>query len=362
MKVVYAIIGTRPQLIKHAALVSEHANQFKLITIHTGQHYDWNMDQLFFGEFSLREPDYHLQVGSASPVSQIAKMVLGIEKICLENPPNLILVYGDTNSALEGALVAKKVDIPLAHIEAGMRSGNPEMPEEINRLLTDQMANILFTSCTSATDNLIRENIVGVVFETGDLMKDLTLKYLNQKKLQKIIIDEPFYYATIHRPYNTDDKYRLIQIFAAMQNLDAMVIFSCHPRTLNRIKQFNIDHTSFSNIQFIEPQDYHMNLSYMHAAKAVITDSGGMQKEAYWLKKKCITLRKETEWTETLRDGANTIIFDELYRLTSFARKPAAWNSDLYGDGKAAKNIIEYITHYLQEYSQIFPSKSKINS
>lgn len=341
MKKIIAIIGARPQFIKHYPFEKEAVKYFQLKTIHTGQHYDENMSQIFFDELGMRKPDFLLSLGGGSHGVQTGRMMIEIERIVLEEKPDGIVVYGDTNSTLAGALVASKLHIKLIHIEAGLRSYNKKMPEEINRVLTDYMSDLLFVPSEMAVSNLEKENLKNNIVVVGDIMKDLVLLAIMEQLLNEEIDISSYYYATIHRPYNTDKEERLINILEALNNLDKKTVFAIHPRTRNAMKCFGLKEDSYSNIIFIDPQSYFSNLSYLKKSSALITDSGGMQKEAYWLKKKCITVRSETEWMETLENGWNHLIFDNLDELANTIKiKPKVHLENLYGEGKTSQLMV----------------------
>jgi len=336
------IIGARPQIIKHTALeiALQAYDNIDHIVIHTGQHYDDNMNQIFFDDFRLTKPDYQLRIGSHSHAVQTAMMMKEIEIILQDTLPDYLILYGDTNSTLAGALVASKLHIKIAHIEAGLRSFNMQMPEEINRVITDRISNILFAPSSIAMEHLLDEGLSDKAYLSGDIMKDLISHYLiYAKETQRA--SYPYYYATIHRPYNTDIPARLIDIFISLNSLSHKVIFSLHPRTKALTQSQNIDLSQYQNITFIPPVGYFDNLNYVSEAHALITDSGGMQKEAYWLKTKCITIRSETEWTETLQNGCNHLVFDKLNELKSYTELDCGlFDESLYGDGKSAHYII----------------------
>jgi len=348
VKKIIAVIGARPQFIKHFPIEQASKDKLELITIHTGQHYDKNMSQVFFDQLRMKKPDYMLSLGGGSHGEQTGKMLIEIEKILLEEKPEAVLVYGDTNSTLAGSLAASKLNLKVIHIEAGLRSYNRLMPEEINRILTDQISSLLLVPNDHALQNLEKENVNNNVFIVGDVMKDMVriaktrIGEGRNKNLQ-----EPYYYATLHRPYNVDKKERLQYILDSISELANKVIFAAHPRTLKMIEAFELN-LNKSKIEIISPQGYFENLIYLSNAKALITDSGGMQKEAYWLQKKCITIRSETEWTETTHDGANILLFNDLTDIKNHIDSPIMnWNEDLYGDGRSAEKIVELIKAHL---------------
>ncbi|MCO4815183.1 MAG: UDP-N-acetylglucosamine 2-epimerase (non-hydrolyzing) [Flavobacteriales bacterium] len=346
MKII-AIIGARPQFIKHAPIEMYFKDKCDLITIHTGQHYDENMSQIFFSELKMSQPKYLLKSGGLSHGKQTAQMLVEIEEILIAEKPDAVLVYGDTNSTLSGALAASKIHIPIIHVEAGLRSFNKKMPEEINRVLTDYMSTVLLCPSDAAIENLSNENITNNVFKTGDVMCDMI--HLAKTKGLLIENDDNYIYTTIHRPYNTDDHERLTSILTTLNNLNSKVIFSRHPRTKSYMLKYNLKDEAYKNIEFIEPASYFDNLNFLHNSTAMITDSGGMQKEAYILKKKCITIRSETEWMGTLKNGWNTLVFENLSEMESILNKPTGEHiSNLYGNGKASQEIFEIIQKTLK--------------
>ena len=343
LKKIISIIGARPQFIKHAPMQLELQKYFNALTIHTGQHYDKNMSDVFFNELNIPQPDFLFDIGGSKPQGeQTGIMMAEIEQVCMTEKPDAILIYGDTNSTLAGALVAAKMGIPQIHIEAGLRSFNRSMPEEVNRIVADEFAALLFCPTPQAIDNLAKEGIIhDGIFLSGDVMCD-TL-YLVKDKIQRLF-EEPYYFVTLHRPYNTDDGVRLPSILNVLNHLDKKVIFPVHPRAVARMKTFGIETSKFPNIHFIEPIGYVESLSYQAYSEAIITDSGGMQKEAYMLQKKCITVRSETEWTETLRNGWNTLVFNDVNEIPQALKSACgAHFPDTYGKGNAAKEIVEKI-------------------
>lgn len=342
---VCAIIGARPQFIKHAPIEIASQGKLDLLTIHTGQHYDYRMSQVFFDELGIKKPDYMLAAGGGTHGEMTGKMLIEIEKILMDQNPDMVLVYGDTNSTLAGALAAAKLNIQIAHIEAGLRSYNREMPEEINRVLTDHISTLLFTPTNAAVENLRKEGITSGVFLTGDVMCDM-IRIAKEKKILKENKD-PYIYMTLHRPYNTDNLERLHLILNHVNGLPHPVNFYIHPRTKTRLETESTN-KNYSNITYHDPLSYFDNLNAMNNSQCIITDSGGIQKEAYILKKKCITLRSETEWIETLQDGWNTLVWENLEDLpTLLIQVPKRYEEHLYGNGSGAQTIISKLLNSL---------------
>ncbi len=358
MKKILAIIGARPQFIKHAPVEIAAQGKMDIVSIHTGQHYDDNMSQVFFDQLKMTTPKYQLNIGSHSHGIQTGRMMASMEPIVIEEKPDAILVYGDTNSTLAGALVGAKLHIPIIHVEAGLRSFNRQMPEEINRVLTDHTASLLFVPTDQGIKNLEKEGIKENVYRVGDVMCDMVLLALKRQLIRQTENGSPYLYATIHRPYNTDDPNRLRYVLNALNNLHYPVKLALHPRTKNRMKTLGIPETLFKDIQFLPPVSYFENVAYQANAQAVLTDSGGMQKEAYILKKKCITIRKETEWLETLQHGWNALAFEDLSILSGLIeRQPGDHYAETYGNGKASEEIVEIM---LKQLEQNFYRKEKI--
>lgn len=341
------IIGARPQFIKHFPFENAAKDVLDLVTIHTGQHYDANMSAVFFEQLKMQKPHYMLSIGGGNHGNQTGRMMVEIEQIVEKEQPSGMVVYGDTNSTLAGALVAAKLHIPLFHIEAGLRSYNKEMPEEVNRVLTDHISSLLFVPSKLAVNSLKKEGITKGVQLVGDIMKDLVTYVKDQNLIGARKSSKPYYYVTIHRPYNTDAEDRLKYILNQLNTLDKNVIMSLHPRTKNLIQRYAIDLSQFPNIQMIDPQSYFDNLNYLFFSDGLITDSGGMQKEAYWLEKKCVTIRKETEWVETIKLKGNTLLFDDISEMAKDIKKqPTSWHKNLYGEGNCAQQIVNSILKY----------------
>ncbi|NIA30813.1 MAG: UDP-N-acetylglucosamine 2-epimerase (non-hydrolyzing) [Actinobacteria bacterium] len=350
---IVTIVGARPQFIKAAPVSNALRKNHSEFLIHTGQHYDENMSRLFFDELGIPAPDVNLEIGSGPHGEQTGRMLVGIEKILLEKKPDLVLVYGDTNSTLAGAIAAAKLQIPVAHVEAGLRSFNRDMPEEINRILTDKISNLLFCPTKTAVDHLHKEGITTGVHQTGDVMYDAALHFagLADKKesiLAKLGLERKHYLlATCHRPQNTDDEQALTGIVEAFIESGETVVFPVHPRTRVFLKKFGLleKMKQAENIMPIEPVGYLQMLQLEKFAKKILTDSGGVQKEAYFYKVPCITMRPETEWVETVQDGWNILTGSDkqkiLHAITGFS--PTHEQKNHYGNGKASEKIAEIL-------------------
>lgn len=360
MKKIITIIGARPQFIKAAVVSKELSKSFNEIIIHTGQHYDKNMSDIFFEQLNIPKPKYNLGIGGGTHAYQTGNMMIEIEKILVDEKPDYVLVYGDTNSTLAGALAASKLLIPVIHIEAGLRSFNMNMPEEQNRVLTDHISKILFCPTDEAVKNLKNEGINNNVFNVGDVMCDSVLYYsklAEQKFLNEELILTPifekrelnnWYLTTIHRAENTIDNKNLSEILKTLNDLDKTVVFPVHPRIKQNIEELN-NKNNYKNIYFIEPVDYLTMLYLTKNSEKVITDSGGLQKECYILDVPCITVRDQTEWVETLNKGYNCLskpIYDELYNKILKAKINDNNKINYYGDGKASRKIKEILEDF----------------
>lgn len=312
MKKILSIVGARPQFVKLGPLSKEIRLNHKEIIVHTGQHYDYNMSQTFFDELNIPAPDYFLEVGSGTHGSQTAQMLIKIEDVLLLEKPDLVIVFGDTNSTLAGSLSAAKLLIETVHIEAGLRSFNKSMPEEVNRIVADHLSDHLFVPTDSGMRNLSHEGLSNKAILTGDIMVD-SVKFASKIAEQKSVILETlgikpgtFNLLTLHRPYNVDNITSILKIFDNLGRLSEQVVFPIHPRTANIVRENGLKFPT--NFSTIEPLSYFDFLQLQMAAKKIITDSGGIQKEACILRKPCITLRTETEWTETVDVGVNLLI------------------------------------------------------
>ena len=351
---ILTVVGARPQFIK-AAPVSKALRETSHteIIVHTGQHYDYKMSQVFFDELCIAEPHVNLEVGSGSHGWQTGEMLARLERTLIDERPDAVLVYGDTNSTLAGAIAAVKLHIPVMHVEAGLRSYNRTMPEEHNRVLTDHCANTLFCPTQTAVDNLKREGIVDNVHLVGDTMYDATLQFAELAGQRSTILQdlnlEPRSYllATVHRPSNTDDPENLYTILSAFVELNEPIVFPVHPRTREKIsslgKSIDLNTPGKQKLRLIEPVGYLDMLVLEQNARMILSDSGGMQKEAYFFSVPCVTLREETEWVETVDAGWNTLVGADRSKIINAVRAHAWRESSpppLFGDGRAAERIV----------------------
>lgn len=347
---ILTVIGARPQFIKAAAVSKKIRQMHDEVLVHTGQHYDENMSKIFFDELEIPKPDYNLSIGSGNHGSQTGQMLIKLEEIYTEVKPDLVLVYGDTNSTLAGALCASKLLIPVAHIEAGLRSFNMRMPEEQNRILTDHLSKYLFVPTDSAESNLANEGIKRGVYNIGDVMYDGILHFKRIADSKSKIIDElklqpnSYILTTIHRAENTDDINRLKNIIEALNESGVNIVLPLHPRTRKYIESYGL--RIADNIKIIDPVGYLDMIKLEQHAIKIVTDSGGVQKEAFFNKKPCITMRDETEWVETVENGWNVIvgtnknkILDAIMNFT-----PSSEQKYIFGDGNAAEKIVNILS------------------
>lgn len=349
-----SIVGARPQFIKCAPLSRELRKEHEEILIHTGQHYDQGMSDIFFEELNIPKPNYNLGIGSGNHGEQIGKMLIELEKVLLKEKPEMVLVYGDTNSTLAGALASSKLQIKVAHVEAGLRSFDRRMPEEINRVLTDHISNLLFCPTQTAVDNLVREGIREGVHLVGDVMMD-ALEYnkkIAEKKsriIEKLGLKKGKYLvATVHRPSNTDSKENLINIIEALMESGKIVVFPVHPRTEKYLREYGIYDKISENIKLISPIGYLDMLKLMDGAEKILTDSGGIQKEAYMLKVPCITLRENTEWMETLEGGWNVLVGADKIKIVKAIKEfnPEDYERNLFVRTCASRRICDILDNY----------------
>ena len=352
---ILTIVGARPNFIKIAPLFEEF-KKYKLIKpilVHTGQHYDFEMSRIFFQDLKIPKPHYNLGVGSGSHAWQTAKVMEKLEPVFLKEKPDLVVVVGDVNSTLAGALVAAKLNIPVAHIEAGPRTFDKKMPEEINRILTDHISDFLFCPTKTAAENLRKEGIKKGVYNTGDLMYDAFLRGIKiaskkSKILKKLKIKPKTYLLfTLHRPQNVDNLKNLKKILEAIKKSREKTIFPVHPRTKKQLSKFNKLNqlNTLSNFIFTNPVGYLDMIWLEKNAKRIITDSGGVQKEAYWCKVPCITLMKNTGWPETVKDKWNVLVGTDKEKFIKAVKEfnPKQKQHKYFGDGKTAQRIIKIL-------------------
>jgi len=380
---IISIVGARPQFIKLAPFIRtiQNHNEIEHLIVHTGQHYDYEMSQVFFEELGLKSPDYHLGVSSGTHGFQTGEMLKRIEKVLISEKPDVSIVYGDTNSTLAGALAAVKLHIPVVHVEAGLRSFNKKMPEEINRILTDHCSDILFCPTETAVNNLRKEGFVNIinngklinnennlsftisnmplVINVGDIMYDSLSMYIKLAEKRSSILNQlnliinyksqimEYYLVTIHRAENTDNPKRLRNIIEALIEIskEKVIIFPVHPRTRKNIIEFNI----LTPLKFINPVSYLDMLILEKNAKKILTDSGGVQKEAYFFRVPCITLREETEWIETIKSGWNILVGSNKNKIIEAVKSfnPNQNIQNFFGDGKASEKICGIIKKWL---------------
>lgn len=355
MKIV-TIIGARPQFIKAATLSKyfQLKNNINEVIIHTGQHFDKNMSDIFFNEMKIPKPKYFLNINTLTHGAMTGRMIEKIEEILIIEKPDWVLVYGDTNSTLAGALAAKKLNIKIAHVESGLRSYNCKMPEETNRILTDRISNLLFCPTQNAYNNLVNEgfkNIKSKIINCGDIMFEGSLFYSNFEIKPDFIISKDFALVTIHREENTNDRTIISNI---MYNLEILskslqIIFPIHPRTENLLNSLNYD---FANtcINFVKPLSYFELLYILKRSNIVLTDSGGLQKEAFFFRKPCLVLRNETEWVELIDEGCNLLLdnkFSLIPKLTSdLLTRNIDFSKSIFGSGNTSEIIYNEIFNY----------------
>lgn len=351
---ILTVVGARPQFIKAAPVskVLRAAGHHEFL-VHTGQHYDYAMSQVFFDELGIPQPDVNLGIGSGSHGRQTGEMLMRLEAVIQEQQPDWVLVYGDTNSTLAGALAAVKLHVPVAHVEAGLRSFNRAMPEEHNRVLTDHCADLLFCPTQTAVDNLAREGITQGVHLVGDTMYDAVLQFGELARQRSRILEtlgltpKRYLLATVHRPYNTDNPENLRSILSAFIECGETVIFPVHPRTQARLAEAGVLEMlqNAPQVRLIEPVGYLDMLMLEQNARMILTDSGGMQKEAYFFAVPCVTLRPETEWVETVEAGWNVVVGADSRRIV--AAVSGAWSTmrptPIFGLGDASCHIVDIL-------------------
>jgi UDP-GlcNAc3NAcA epimerase len=359
MKLV-TIVGARPQFIKAAALSRAIRNGFSgtidEILVHTGQHYDENMSKVFFDELDIPKPQYNLEISGGPHGAMTGRMLEAIENVLLSEKPDWLVIYGDTNSTLAGALAAAKLHIPIAHIEAGLRSFNMRMPEEINRILADRISSLLLCPTETAVENLRAEGVEKGIHNVGDVMYDIALFYRSRARQESKILrslnlkESEFSLATCHRAENTEDPLRLAEILSGLAEVarQVPVVLPLHPRTRKLIAQYDLSH-HLTSLMVVEPLPFLDMIALEQAARIIMTDSGGVQKEAYFYGVPCLTMRDETEWVETVAANANVLVGANRQVLTTWFDKAQTgeWEPDYaalpYGGGKAAERILQVL-------------------
>jgi UDP-N-acetylglucosamine 2-epimerase len=350
-----SVVGARPNFIKlppiNCALKDAGINH---LIVHTGQHYDYEMSQVFFENLDIPKPDYNLDVGSGNPIYQLVEMMKSLESVLSKEKPSVVITYGDTNSTLAAALTASKAGFPVAHIEAGLRSFDRQMPEEANRVLTDHVSDYLFSPTKTGMQNLKREHVWGKSFLTGDIMVETFQKYMKKSEITSTIMDrlkiEPKGYLllTIHRAENTTSKDRLSQIIRAVTRIKKKIIFPIHPRTLKVLNENKLlkELTDNPNIILTEPLGYLDFIKLEKNAEKILTDSGGIQKEAYLASVPCITLRENTEWVETVTNGWNQLVGFDCEKIVNSANdfNPISARKNLFGPPDASSKIVKILS------------------
>ena len=350
---VLTVVGARPQFVKHGAVANVLRARHEEVLVHTGQHYDHGMSATFFDELAIPEPDHNLGIAGGPHGQMTGRMMEALEEVTVDATPDWMLVYGDTNSTLAAALVAAKLHVPVAHVEAGLRSFNRKMPEEVNRVVTDHVATLLLCPTDNAVRLLANEGVTDGVLNGGDVMYDSVLAHLERSRqrpdagavLDRIGVSGAFALATVHRPENTDHPDRLAGIMRGLGELSVPVVLPLHPRTKKRLAEHAV--TVPESVRLVEPLGY-LDLLFVAASSAlVLTDSGGLQKEAFFLGRRCVTLRDETEWVETVDAGANEIVGADADRLKDAAERSlklgplqVTEGAGPFGDGHAAEAIV----------------------
>jgi UDP-GlcNAc3NAcA epimerase len=351
---ILTVLGARPQFVKAATIsrVVATTDAVEEVIVHTGQHFDANMSDVFFREMDIPEPRYNLDIHSVGHGAMTGRMIEAIEKILLVEKPDVLLVYGDTNSTLAGALAAKKIHIKVGHVEAGLRSFNMDMPEEINRILTDRISDFLYCPTQNAVDNLATEgfeNFAASVVRTGDVMLDASLYYAQfsaeRASLAPGFLKDDYVLCTLHRAENTDDPARLAELVNALNTIhkEQRVILPLHPRTRQKLHSFSIE----LKVDIIDPVGYFDMIELLKRAILVMTDSGGLQKEAFFFGKNCVTLRDQTEWVELVENGYNILANadrnDIISKYRQMSTRKNNFETNLYGDGKSAEAIVRHL-------------------
>ena len=351
---ILTIVGARPQFIKAAAVSRAFTGREGIdeVLVHTGQHFDDNMSSIFFEQLGIPRPDHHLEIHSLSHGAMTGRMLEEIEKVVLSEEPDCVMVYGDTNSTLAGALAARKLHVDVVHVEAGLRSFDMAMPEEVNRILTDRISNVLYCPTDTAVSNLESEGFENYdcrIVQCGDVMEDAALYYADQARECSTVLDDQglatgeFHLCTLHRAENTDDPDRLQELVAGLNALSRKytIVLPLHPRTRIALEKQGLS----LDARLIQPVGYLDMIALLDGASVVLTDSGGLQKEAYFFNKYCVTMRDQTEWVETVEHGFNVLVGADREKLVAAvdqaSGKPFVRNVELYGGGRAAERIAD---------------------
>ncbi len=353
---IVTVVGARPQFIKASIVSQELRKKHQEILVHTGQHYDYNMSKCFFDQLFIPTPDYNLGISGGSHAEMTGRMMIGIEKILINEKPDWLLIYGDTNSTLAAALAAAKIHIPICHVEAGLRVKNMDNPEEINRICTDHVSTLLLASSKSGYDEMVNEGLQDRGVLVGDTMFDAFLKYSNSMNTEKMSIHgldgnaqsipKAFYYLTCHREENTDET-KLLNILKATEELDAPTVYPVHPRNKKRIARIAEEY-HFKNLLLSEPIGYLESICLINNALGIITDSGGVQREAFFARKKCVTVLDFVCWPETMVGGRNVLSKPLAEEIVSKIRQPQVIDEDYmpFGDGTAGKRIVDNLEKF----------------
>ncbi|NHX36809.1 MULTISPECIES: non-hydrolyzing UDP-N-acetylglucosamine 2-epimerase [Halolamina] len=345
---ILSVVGARPQFVKAFVVSEEVRTEHEEVLVHTGQHYDEELSDVFFDKLGIPEPDYNLGVGSGPHGEQTAEMIIEIERLIQKEDPDAILLYGDTNSTLAGAIAGSKLDPAVVHVEAGLRSHNREMPEEINRILTDHGSDLLLAPSPDAVNCLEDEGQSERTVTTGDVMYDAVLEVRERAAgtsdvLDRLSLDpDEFILSTVHRAKNTDERDRLRSILEALRDAELPVVLPIHPRTESRLREYEMWEFANECVEIVDPLDYVDFIRLIDTAERVATDSGGIQKEAFFLDTFCVTMRDETEWVETVDAGWNTIVgadYDEISDALERDWEQPAQKPEPYGDGNAAREV-----------------------
>ncbi len=360
MKKICTVVGARPQFIKLAVVSRVLRKEFQEVLIHTGQHYDHNMSDVFFEEMDIPHPDYNLGISGGTHGQMTGQMLMKLEEVFLKEQPDLVLLFGDTNSTMAAALAAVKLHIPICHVEAGNRFGTLDSPEEVNRTVTDHLSSINLPCTESSLRFLEREGLGAVSTVVGDPMYDAFLFYVNRldgSELTQIqdfsgnpvVLPQTFYYMTCHRQENTDTDEKLDGIFSAMESLDAPTVYPVHPRNHNRAAHLCRD-KGYWNILLTLPVGYQTSISLVNHAKKIVTDSGGVQREAFFAGKPCVTVLDFVVWPETMRDGCNRLAKPEREDILKKLALPVTFDPSYrpFGDGHSAEKIVERISEFLR--------------